>query len=151
MITLITTTGSRSDCFALCERYIARQSYTGPVQWIVVCDNWQNPTKCTMNQEFIKGPTEWKPNINTQRENMRSAISKIKGDLSFVAEDDDFYASNYLETYIDLLKYVDIIGEGNAKYYNIAIPGWKEMKNTTSSSLSQTGFRKSMLPMFEKA
>lgn len=150
MITLITATGGRPEAFALCEKYIARQTYKGPTQWIVV-DDCKPHTLTTLKQEYVRGPKDWKPDINTQRYNMDVAISRIKGDCIFIIEDDDYYAPNYIEAHLSLLQHVKVVGEAKSKYFNVAVPGWKIMPNLKHSSLAQTSFRKELLPTFEKA
>ena len=37
-VTLITPTGYRPEAFGLCIEYVWRQTYNGPLQWIVVDD-----------------------------------------------------------------------------------------------------------------
>lgn len=150
MITLITCTGSRPEAFALSEKMIARQTYKGPLQKIVI-DDGATPTKCTLNQEYYRGPKIWEPGYNTHRENMNLALSKVKGDYLMIWEDDDFYTSNYIETYLSILKHVHIVGEAYARYYHVQIPGHKQLSNHTHSALSQTAFRKSVLPLMTKA
>ena len=36
MLTLLTATGARPEAWAICERLMARQTYAGPVRWIIV-------------------------------------------------------------------------------------------------------------------
>ncbi len=150
-VTLVTPTGSRQKAFELCEKYMARQTYKGSLQWIVVDDSPKNPTKCTMGQEYIVGPKEWKPGINTQRFNMDAALPHIKGDYIFVIEEDDYYKPDYIETYLDFLKHADLVGEGDVTYYSLKVKGFKEMQNYLHASTCQTAFRKSYLPAFERA
>lgn len=152
LVTYITTTGHRLEAFKLCEKYMARQTYKGDVQWIVVDDGWKiNPTKVTMGQEYVKGPKEWRHGINTQRYSLDAAIPLIKGDYVFIIEDDDVYKEQYVETYLDFLKYADIVGEVDAIYYSLKVKGYKEMKNYTHSSLCQTAFTKRYIPVFDRA
>lgn len=140
MITLITPTGTRPEAFALCEKMMARQTYKGPRQWIVV-DDGEVQTKCTMKQEYYRGPKIWTPGINTQRLNMDVALQKAKGEFIFVIEDDDWYHPTYIEHMLEMLKHADIAGEGLAKYFNLQVPGYKEMQNQAHASLSQTAIR----------
>lgn len=41
MMTLITPTGVRPKAWSICERLMARQTYDGPVQWVIVDDGQQ--------------------------------------------------------------------------------------------------------------
>jgi len=38
MLTLLTATGCRPQAWAICEELMRRQSYAGPVKWIIVDD-----------------------------------------------------------------------------------------------------------------
>lgn len=150
MITLITATGGRPEAFKLCESYMRKQTYKGPIQWIVV-DDCTPRISCTMKQEYYRGPKEWAEGINTQRLNLDAALTKVKGDYVFIIEDDDYYAPEYLETYTHFLKSVAAVGEAKSKYFNVKVPGHKIMPNLKHASLAQTAFRKELLPLFNKA
>lgn len=150
VITLVTATGGRREAFKLCEFYMSRQTYKGPIQWIVV-DDCNPGTLVTRKQEYYRGPKEWSEGINTQRLNLDLALPKIKGDYIFIIEDDDYYAPDYIQTHLALLQHAKVVGEAKSKYFNVAVPGWKVMPNKMHSSLAQTSFRKEMLPLFEKA
>lgn len=130
---------------------IQRQTYKGPKQWIVVGDS-NPPPVCTLGQEYYQGPKLWEPNYNTHRGNMDLALSKVKGEYCFILEDDDWFAPNYFEAYLSVLKHVHIVGEAYARYYHVQVPGHKQLQNHTHSALSQTAFRtKSILPFMVKA
>lgn len=151
MITLITCTGSRPEAFALSEKMIQRQTYKGALQWIVIDDS-NPPTRCTLKQEYYRGPKLWEPHYNTHRPNMEFALTKVKGEYVYIIEDDDWYAPNYLESYLQILKQVHIAGEAYARYYHVKVPGHRQLVNHTHSALSQTAFRtKSILPFMVKA
>lgn len=156
LVTLITPTGGRQEAFAQCERYMLRQTYQGPMQWIVVDDvepgtNITIPFSNHIKQEYHKGPKTWRQGLNTQRLNMDEALKYVKGDYIFVIEDDDWYAPNYIETYVKLLQDYPAVGEGNAKYYNISERSWKEWQNYKHASLCQTAIRKELLSTLEDA
>lgn len=150
-VTLITPTGSRPEAFALCERFIERQTYKGPIQWIVIDDSPKNPTKCTLGQEYYVGPMEWREGLNTQRYNLAFALPKVKGDYILLPEDDDFFHPQFIEVYLDFLKHVALVGEGDCTYYSLKTKGYLEMNNFKHASTTQTAFRKSSIPFFEKA
>ena len=38
MLTLLTATGARPEAWAICEQLMARQTYAGPVRWVIVDD-----------------------------------------------------------------------------------------------------------------
>lgn len=150
-VTLITPTGSRPEAFKLCEKFMARQTFKGSIQWIVVDDSPKNPTVCTMGQEYYVGPLEWSEGINTQRYNLALGLSKVKGDYVFIIEDDDNYQSEYIEVYLDFLKRAFLVGEGETFYYSLKEEAYKPMLNYKHASLCQTAFRKGAIPFITKA
>src|SRR6188474_846013 len=109
-VSLITTTGWRPAGFKLCEKYIARQTYKGPIQWIVVSDDRpETPTPCTMDQEYYQCPIIWRPGLNTQRYALDIAIPKIKGDIIIIVEDDDVMKPEWVSVLVDFLKHADMV------------------------------------------
>lgn len=150
MITLLTPTGARQAAFTRCEYYMSRQTYKGKIQWVVI-DDADPPTKCTMGQEYHRGPIRWAPEINTQRPNMDEALKHVQGDVIFIIEDDDYYAPTYLETMMTFLEFTEIVGIGNTYYYSVLSPGFKMMKNYGHASLCQTAVRKSLMPLLYQA
>ena len=114
-------------------------------------DDGPVPTKCTLGQKYFRAPRIWEPGLNTQRFSMEFALNKVEGEYIYVIEDDDFYAPTYIEAYLSILKHVHIVGEAYARYYHVQIPGHKQLSNHTHSALSQTAFRKSVLPLMRKA
>lgn len=152
MITLITLTGGRQQCFSMLEKFIKAQTYivSAQTQWLVV-DDCTPPTECTLGQTYIKGPRAWEPGLNTQRYNMEAAISKVKGDVVLVLEDDDFYAPGYIQAMMDHLAYSEVVGIGNAKYYNVGVPGYKYLRNYVHAALSMTAFHAKHLKILKAA
>lgn len=156
VVTLITCTGSRPEAFKLCHSYVKAQTYKGPVQWIVVNDSIddEGAKKAQSkypNFELYAGPRKWEEGINTQRGNLEKALEHVKGDYILVIEDDECYHPQYVEMMVKYLRFAEIVGESNAKYYNLAIPGFQEMGNFRHASLCQTGIRASLLSMLKKA
>lgn len=70
-------------------------------------------------------------------------------DIVFVVEDDDFYPSNYFETYLPLFSRVDFVGDNKTYYYNIKSCRWSLMRHPMRSSLFTTAFRISSLNGFK--
>jgi hypothetical protein len=159
LVTLITCTGGRPEAWALCQHYIARQSYKGPIQWIVVYDTPGTPPIISdeikvcknVQLEIYLGPKEWRLGINTQRYNQDLAIKYVKGDFVFVIEDDEFYKATYVETMLWFLQRYDIAGEAQSHYYNIKERCWLLMNNFTHTSLCQTAIRVSKLDLLDRA
>lgn len=148
-LTLITPTGARPAAFALCERYMAAQSYTGPLQWIVVddCLPW---TEVTMGQLSILPRPIWQPGMNTQSRNMLAALPHIRNEFVAVIEDDDFYHPHYLQTVYDMLTKAELVGLSKALYYNVRTRTYRQHKNVKHSSLCTTAFRREVIPTLEK-
>lgn len=82
---------------------------------------------------------------------MEEALSHVKGDCVAIIEDDDYYAPNYLENMVRALETADLVGLSNNKYYNLNIPGFREMGNFRHSSLCSTALKASILPMLQAA
>lgn len=156
-VSVITCTGHRPEAFALCQKYMQRQTYDGALQWIVVNDAYsKEEVEAFKNRnkipfELYAGPQKWTEGVNTQRWNMLEALKHVKGDKLLIIEDEDYYKPTYIEEMVKLLEHVDVVGEANAKYYNVSIPGYKEMHNLNHSSLCQTAIRSSMYKALKDA
>lgn len=156
LVTLITCTGARPEAFKLCAGYVARQTYKGPIQWIVVDDfnikaTQIPPLPAHVKLEFVKAKTQWREGYNTQRSNMNEALAVTKGSLIAVIEDDDWYSPEYLEANLAYLGAAKVVGETKNRYYNVKVPGYTVMGNTVHSSLASTVFRRELLPVMDKA
>jgi hypothetical protein len=151
LVSVITCTGFRPEAFKLCFSYMQRQTYLGPVQWIIVNDAYTKeevdalPTNAVY--ELYAGPQKWQEGLNTQRSNMVEALSHVKGDYILIMEDEDFYKPDYIEVMMKLLQSTDIVGGANSRYYHVGVPGWKEMHNYNHASLCETGLKKKVLPL----
>lgn len=139
-ISIITSTGGREYSFSLCEKYISRQTYKN-IQWIVV-DDGLVPTKMNFNQEVIRPDIKWREGLNTYGRNLSLGLSKVRHDILFFIEDDDWYSEYYIETMIKNLKQnenIDIIGERDHKFYDIKTGQFFE-KSWTPLYLTTKGF-----------
>ncbi len=161
MIIAITCTGARPEAFALCEKYMARQTVQ-PDLWLVV-DDCDPATKCTMGQTIIRPEPRWPefPEPNTQHRNLAAAIhfAMINGrsiepqDKIIFFEDDDWYAPDYIQKQIWRFNSHDIVGETPAYYYHVKNRAFRifdesEMSNPTPhASLCATAIRGSLLPL----
>lgn len=158
LVTLITCTGGRDLAFALCQHYVARQTYKDAIQWIVVNDT-ETPLQIIdeiqkekrISVEIYQGPKLYRPGINTQHFNMDEAIKHVKGDYIFTFEDDDMYAPDYIETQLFLLQHFDIVGECHSRYYNVKERIYKDWTNYAQASLNETAMRKSKLDLLDRA
>lgn len=84
-LTVLTPTGSRPEAFALCEKWMARQTYKGAIQWICA-DDGDVPTRFTMGQKVIY--RDAKPGVVTLADNLLAAIGHVEGEKVVVVEDD---------------------------------------------------------------
>jgi hypothetical protein len=144
MITLITPTRDRPEAFALCEKYMARQTYTGPKQWIVA-DDGDVPAKTTMGQMHVRRPVSSSP--NTLAPNLLEAIKHIdpSSEAIFFVEDDDWYSPMYIESLLPHLNGREIVGLGCHRYYNVHTRQWRIFNNTAHAGLCVTAIVPSML------
>ncbi len=150
-LTLITPTGGRPEAFALCEQYMARQTYDGELDWIVV-DDCLPETECTLGQTVIRPRPVWRSGQNTQCRNLELALAVPHlGDKVLFIEDDDWYAPTYVAEMVRRLDHAPLVGEMNAHYYNVRRRCWHMCPNTEHSSLSQTGCRRDEIPSVRAA
>ena len=80
---------------------------------------------------------------------MEEALSRIEGDYILILEDDDYYAPTYIEEMVKLLSQADIVGEVNAKYYNLKIPGFRQMGNTHHAPLLRPELLKTLFLIYK--
>ena len=147
-LTLITPTGGRPEAFSLCERWIARQTYRGEVQWIVV-DDCERSTPLTMGQVSIRPQPFWRLGENSQHRNILAALPLVQFDKVLIIEDDDWYAPTYLETMAWRLEAAPLVGEYPGRYYNVRSRMWMDCGNDKHASLFQTGIRAKYLPLLK--
>lgn len=138
-ITLITPTSDRPVAFALCERWMARQTYAGEVRWIVV-DDGATPVECTRGQTHVCLHAQ-QERVDSFRMNLLAGLLYVETPLVAIIEDDDWYHPDYLAELAKGLEGRDIYGEGRAKYYNVSTRRHRVHGNISHASLCQTGFR----------
>jgi len=148
LVTLITPTGDRQHSFALCERWMAQQDYTGLIQWIVI-DDGHTPTQVTMGQEYIRrSPMD----RHSLCRNIRAAIPQIRGEVILIIEDDDYYHRHYVSTMVGRCQRADLVGEFGAKYYYVRHQLWRHnVKAEHHASLCRTGMTRAVLPTLGRA
>jgi hypothetical protein len=142
-IALVTPTRDRPEAFRLCEKYMARQTYKGPLKWLVV-DDGDVPAKPTMGQMHIRrNPSTEK---NTLPDNLLETIKHLNGiDAILFIEDDDWYAPTYVETTVSLLENYNLVGIRRQKFFNIKYRYWLVFSNEQHSGLFSTSMRTSLL------
>lgn len=143
MLTVITPTGGRPEAFALCEKWVARQTLQ-PDEWLVV-DDCDPPTKMTMRQRVIRPTSLWAGG-NTQFRNMILLLEAVKTELVVVVEDDDYVGPRYLEQQVQRLEQAPLTGETPSRYFNVHFRTYRQWNNTEQASFCQTAFRSCMIP-----
>ena len=155
MLTLLTATGCRPDAWAKCEQMAMRQTYAGPVHWIIV-DDGEEAQPITFEREswtlsIVRPNPRWKPGDNTQARNLREGMRIIKpGDRLVIWEDDDAYHPQWLERVDQWLNTADLVGEAPARYYNIQTKQARKLGNKQHASLCCTAMKGYAIEAFEK-
>jgi len=156
MLTLLTATGARPAAWALCERWMARQDYAGPVRWIIV-DDGPEPQPVTFRRDgwqlvLVRPSPHWAPGQNTQARNLLKGLAAVGPDERLVIiEDDDHYAADWLTTVAAQLEHAELVGEHRARYYNVEQRRGRQLANTGHASLCSTAMRSSALRDFADA
>jgi len=146
MLTLLTATGCRPVAWAICERLMARQTYAGPVRWIVV-DDGQEPQPVTFKRdrwtvEIVRPDVKWAPGLNTQATNLLEGIDRLTAEARLVIiEDDDCYAPEYLDRVNVWLDTAQLVGECAARYYQMGSGKYRQLSNRSHASLCSTAMR----------
>lgn len=147
-VTLITPTGDRPLAFSICVRYIAAQTYTGPLQWIIA-DDGNTHLNITLARSDIELHHIKRNGVRDRAKsitgNVAATLFPVKYDKVLIIEDDDYYRPDYIETTINRLQDSDMIGEGNSRYYNIAHEKYRLNHNLEHASLFQTAFKANVL------
>lgn len=156
MLTLLTATGARPAAWALCERWMARQDYAGPVRWIIV-DDGPEPQPVTFRRDgwqlvLVRPSPHWAPGQNTQARNLLKGLAAVGPEERLVIiEDDDWYAQDWLTTVATELQHAELVGEHRARYYNVEQRRGRQLANTGHASLCSTAMRGSALRDFADA
>lgn len=156
MLTLLTATGARPESWAICEQLMARQTYAGPVRWVIVDDGPVAQPVAFQREgwtlEVVRPQPYWEAGQNTQARNLAAGLDVIDSDESVVVwEDDDYYAPGYLADMAKWLERRPLVGEMRARYYNITTGKGREMGNVRHASLCSTGVRAEGLRAFRAA
>jgi hypothetical protein len=155
MLTLLTATGCRPEAWHLCQRLMERQTYTGPVHWIIV-DDGQELQKINFDRKgwtvtVIMPDPKWKTGDNTQARNLAEGLRMVAdNDRLLIIEDDDAYAPDWLATADYWLQTHDLVGEKRARYYNIQTKLARQLKNEFHASLCCTGMKGKAIKAFSK-
>ncbi len=143
-ISVITPTGGRQQSFRLAERWMAQQTYSGTIQWIVV-DDYPDPTVCTLGQEYVRVMPFWRPGMNTLARNLLRGLERVRFRKVVIWEDDDYYAPQWLETCAARLDEAALVGELQTRYYHVPNRCHQVLENKEHASLFQTALRDAAL------
>lgn len=135
-LTALTCTCDRPEAFALCEKYVRRQTWR-PDQWLVL-DDGTVPANCTMGQQHIHNP-EWRGRESMVKKVLHAIEGGlITGDCLMFVEDDDAFKPEWFAWVMDKLRRYDMAGQGSAFYYHVGKRWWSDCKNIRHASLCQT-------------
>jgi len=92
MLTLLTATGARPEAWAICEQLMARQTYAGPVECVIVFDQTE-PDQDVVSTDprrvvRVMGNTERKPGLAGAR---NTGILASEGEYVAFCDDDDIW------------------------------------------------------------
>lgn len=158
-LSVITLTGARPEAFWLCAEYFHRQTIHQnkkiSVEWIVVDDvndeTLSNLSTPNYSIKFVNPTPKWTPDSsNTFVRNLKAALEQVTGDVVCFMEDDDWYASDYLE-WVVANHVIDntgnmALGESFSKYYNVYWRKSNEREYKTYAALAQTSFSVGLIP-----
>lgn len=146
LLQLLTPTGCRPDTFALCARWMARQTWTGAVRWIIVDDGEiaQPLPEMPPNWELVViRPTPfWREGDRTQPRNFLAGLDAARQDAPvIVIEDDDWYAPDYLAVTAQRLKQYSMVAVGPQRWANVKLMTCGEYSGLQWPWSSQLAFR----------
>jgi hypothetical protein len=132
-------------------KWMFRQIFSGPVQHLVVDDGNTPITIPTgsppwLNITYLRRLPSADP--CTLQDNLLAAIPLVKSDKITFFEDDEHYSPRWLQIVSDALDKAELIGEMQARCYNVRDRGWYVNNSRRHASLCRTGIRASLLPKF---
>ena len=139
-ISIITPTRDRAAAFALCVRWMRRQKYDGLVQWIVV-DDGDAPAVLQPIGSWTIDYARRSPSsdVCTLQDNLLEALQRVDAPKILIMEDDEWYSPEYVAQMSSALDWADLVGEKNARYYNVGSRRWHQAEGGTGASLCRTG------------
>lgn len=153
MLQVITPTGDRPEAWKLCQLYMARQTYKGPVEWHVT-DDGNTPAQVEFNRAEYAIHIHRLPPMdgNSQARNLLYLLDKIDPASPVVCfEDDDAYHSSWLTHIEAQLQRAELVGEVRARYYNVATRQGRQLNNAMHSSLCSTAMRGGAIETFRQS
>jgi hypothetical protein len=132
------------------------QDYTGPVHWVIV-DDGAMPQDTDFKRdgwmlEIVRPTPHWVEGMNTQARNLLAGLDCVAPDSRLVIiEDDDHYKPDWLSKCAGYLEKAELVGEHQARYYNLATRTGRQLTNTQHASLCSTAMRGEALASFRAA
>lgn len=154
MLQILTPTGGRPLAWAFCQRWMAAQTYAGPVKWIVV-DDVEPAQSVTFQREgwavmTVQPRPAWQGR-NTHGRNLLEGLALCDPRHPVVlVEDDDYYRPSWLATVAAALESADLVGETHATYYHVGTRRWLRYRNTTHASLCATAMAGRVIRQFRE-
>lgn len=136
---------------------LERQSYSGGVRWIVI-DDCETPSEVTLrrqnwNVEIVRPQPFWKTGDNTQGRNLLIGLDMAEEDKDCrltVFEDDDWAHPDWFSRLDAELNKAELVGEGQAHYYNVRSRRYGNLRNYHHASLRSTAMRGKALVTFRQ-
>jgi len=117
-VSILTASGGRPRQLELCKRWVAHQTYDGPIEHII-------------NESDLNVPL-----------NLAECIKKATGDICVVFEDDDFYPSKWVSICVfNLTEVTSFFGSSETIYYHLGAKRWREISHPGRSSLCATAWQ----------
>lgn len=135
----------------LLGRWLRAQVDVPPLRWIVVddCDPPTNRISAgpSYQIEVIRPAWRWSRE-STQAACLKAGLERVPEDAKLlIIEDDDCYLPNHISTTIKLLERYDLVGEKEARYYNVKTGKHRTLK-CSGASLATTGMKGDALKLF---
>lgn len=124
VLAVLTTTGDRPECFALIERWMARQTRQ-PDLW-VVSDNGTQPARPTMGQ--LRTRCKNRGGTIGMISNVLNGLESIPREADIVVmEDDDWYAADHVENMAAGLATGEMaVGCRRVRHYHVRVRRYSE-------------------------
>ena len=151
--TVITATGDRPLCFSLLKKWMKAQTCQ-PANWVIVDDGKNAMLESEYNDLpdyttlLRRNPRPDDPK-HTLNINLMASLPYVTGDFIIFAEDDEYYAPEYLATMSNYLKEYEVVGVCRSRYYHLPTFKYYIHPNYDHASLAQTGFRTSFIDTFK--
>lgn len=118
-------------------------------QWLVI-DDGKKSYRPKVDCDYYYREPQANESRQTMNLNIAHALDKIKGDVIFFLEDDEYYAPRYIQTMIENMQDKKMVGICCSKYYHLPTKTYFVHGNVNHASLAQTAITKELLPELEK-